>query len=474
MQRLLTKYGLILHTAFVVLFPLLFIAQSRAFDFTPLLWLSLVAVEMMFLLPSVRRGETLTDARQRVVRALSWDPFLYVGLAIVAVVVVQWLNSGRELVYLSDADVWQFSPPAVTWLPFCVETQSAFAAVSVFVACVVVGLILRVAVSKGAKRLLLQGLAGVSGVVAVYAVWQACRGGEPYATRALAQGGGSMGSFFGFWLLMGMGVFADALARYQRGTILLFLLGVVGNLMGMLFFASVFALSAYVVLAILLAVYWIVYLGPHVSKQIQLKLFLISLFTAASVTLLLLYAFPGNPVTAKLKAALPVTAYWDTLADIRGVRTTAALNLWQEHPWVGIGQDGFRQFSGLAVADKSWGLLKTDPSNVYNDSLQFLCEFGVLGVGLLLAAVITLLVPVCRRARIAWKSGTHDKNNGRLFLLRISPVVLTGVLATLLCFVESWIASPFRAQGLLMSWICVLAVMPAFLPERAHTAEPQF
>ncbi|MBV5333363.1 hypothetical protein JZU54_07510, partial [bacterium] len=117
--------------------------------------------------------------------------------------------------------------------------------------------------------------------------------------------------------------------------------------------------------------------------------------------------------------------------------------------------------------------MKADPAYVYNDSLQFLCEFGVLGAGLLLASVITLLVPVCRRARIAWKSGTHDENNGRVYLLRISPIVVTGVLATLVCFVESWIASPFRAHGLLLSWVCVLAVMPAFLPERAHAAEPK-
>ena len=117
--------------------------------------------------------------------------------------------------------------------------------------------------------------------------------------------------------------------------------------------------------------------------------------------------------------------------------------------------------------------MKTDPSCVFNDCLQFLCEFGVLGAGLLLAAVITLMVPICYRARIAWEHEAQDENAGRIFLLRISPIVMTGVLATLVCFLESWIANPFRSHSLLLSWVCVMAVLPAFLPARALPAAPQ-
>jgi hypothetical protein len=279
-----------------------------------------------------------------------------------------------------------------------------------------------------------------------------------------------MGTLFGFWLLLGMGSFADALARYQRGTAPLYLFGVVGNFIGMLFFSSALTLFVYVILAFLLFIYWIVYLEPHIAKQMQFKLFLLSVTLVASGAFVLIFGFPGNPVVAKIEAALPVTVSWDALAAMKDIRTKTALDIWQGHPWMGVGADGFRHFSGLTVAGKEWGLLKADPSCVYNDCLQFLCEFGVLGSGLLLAAIITLLVPICYRARIVWKNDKQSDNSGRVFLFRLSPIVLTGVLATLVCFLESWIANPFRSYSILLSWTCVLAVLPAFLPERAPTA----
>ncbi len=470
MQRLLTKYGLVSHIACVVLFPLLFIAQSRALNLVPLLWLSLIALELMVLLPSVRRGETLADARQHLWPALAWDPLLYLGLALVGVLLTQWANSGCELIYLTDADVWQFSKPALAWAPFSVETSAALSYVSVFSACVVVALTLRVAVSKESKRLLLQWLAGVSGCVAFYCVYQACQGVEPYAGKALVPGATTMGTFYGFWLLLGMGGFVDALARRQRGIEPLFLFGIVGNLLGMIYFASALALCCYGVLTLFLFVYGLIYLGPYVAKSVQLKLFLLSSTLVACVALLLIFVFPGNPVVSKIKAALPLTAYWDALIAIKKIKAAAALGIWQEHPWTGVGADGFRHFAGLTAVGKDWRAVKTDPASAYNDSLQFLCEFGVLGAGLLLSAIITMLVPLCYRMRIAFKEGTHDENAGRFFLLRVSPIVLTGVLAMLVCFLESWIANPFRSYSLLLSWTCVMVVLPAFLPARSLAA----
>ena len=227
------------------------------------------------------------------------------------------------------------------------------------------------------------------------------------------------------------------------------------------------------VLAVLLFVYWIVYLNPHVAKHVQFKLFVGSILTAAALVGLLVYVFPGNPVVVKIKAAIPVTEYWNTLSALKNMRTAAALGIWQAHPWMGVGADGFRHFAGLAIAGKDWGLMKADPACVYNDCLQFLCEFGVLGSGVLLAAVLALMIPICYRARIAWGYNAHDGNEGRHFLMRISPIVLTGVLATFVCFLESWIANPFRFPSLLLSWVCVMAVLPAFLPTRAMPAAPQ-
>ena len=463
-QKWLTKYGLVFHVACICLFPLCCLNQSRVFGLVPLLWLSLMAAEVMFLLPSVRRTETLADARQRVWRALAWDPFFYLGVVFVGMVVVQWLNSGCELVYLSDADVWQVSDPPVSWAPFSVEARAALTQVAVFAACVTVGVCLRAALSRASKRLLLQTLACVSGGLAVYAVAQACQKAQPYLLQTSGLEAPAMGAFFGFWLLVGMGILAEALSRGQRGCVLLFLLGLVGNLLGMLFFASALALTVYTVLACLQFVYVLVYLSSCLSKSAQFKLFLVSMLAVGAMVAWLVYLYPQNPVGAKLKAALPAAEYWNALSVTRQIRAEAALAIWQEHPWVGVGADGFQHFVGLAVDTQKWGLIKNDQAYVLNDWLQFLCEYGVFGIGLLLAAVASLIVPVCYRARNIWKYRTKFENADRAFVFRLSPIVVTGAVATAACAFESCLASPFRSAGLMLAWTCVMSAMPGFMP----------
>jgi hypothetical protein len=468
MQKVLTKYWLTIHVGAVLFFAWLSLGQSRGQGLIPLLWLSLASVEAAVLLPLVHRGETLVGARTRVSRGVVKDPLLYIGLALVLFVSFQWLNSGCALMYLADADVWQFTPPALSWAPFSVEAAPSFTSVLVFTACLVGCLCLRHAVGLTGKRFLLQAAMTVSGSLAICLVWRASHGVAPYAGCARGLDGNSLGAFFGFWLVMGMGIFIDALARRQRGVEAFFVLGVVGNLVATLYFSSPLMLAVYVPLTLLCFIYWLSYLRSYVPQHVTLKLFVMSLIVVTCVTLAVLYVFPGNPIADKVKTLFPPEQFWRPLAETKEVRTAAALRIWQEHPWVGVGTDGFRHFVGSVVGDKDWRSLRGNPSSTYNDSLQFLCEYGLLGLGLLLAVVITLAVPICTRMRLAWKSRGTDESESRIFLFRISPLVLTGVVAAGACSFEGWFASPFRSPGVIMSWTLVLAIVPAFLPARVR------
>jgi hypothetical protein len=463
-QKFLTKYGLAAHVACVCTFPIFLIAYPVSGGMLSLVWLSLLVFEFMFMLPSVRRGETLADARTRVAHNLLWDPLFYVGAAIILFVGTQWLNSGCSLVYLTDADVWQMSKPAVSWLPFSVEPVAALSRLSLFIACWAVALALRDAMSRASKRFLLQTMSLVSGCFAMYAVMRASFKAEPFAGLANGEGVSVLGAFCGFWMLVSMGVFADALERARRSALYLFVFGVMGNFAGMLFFANVITVAVYAVLAVILVFYWLVYLAPHVPTHTQLKLFMASILVFAVAVLVLVYLWPSNPVAHKISAALP---FDKTLADLmatKEVRSQAALKIWEDYPWIGVGTDGFRHFVGLVINPKDWGLVMDQKAYVYNDWLQALCEYGVLGCGLLLAAIVIMVVPVAYRARIALLFGTGDDNDGRVYLLRISPIVFCGVLALLMCFAESFISTPLLSPGFLLSWTCVMASLSAFLP----------
>ncbi len=463
-QRFLTKYGLAFHVACVCLFPIVYLSQPRAFNDVPLLWLSLLVAEMLICLPSVRRNETLADARVRVCRALFWDPFFYVGVGIVSVAVVRLYNSGCELVYMPDADIWQMSLPPVAWAPFSVERSSAIAHLSLMVACVVVGLALRTALGKASKRWLLQTLSCASGLVAIWAIvavsW---KGGTP---SGLPMGAvvAARGTLFGFWLLLGVGLLTDAMARGQRGKRALFFFGIAGNLAGMLFFAQVVMVAIFSLLSLLLVVYGIIYLRPLVPRGEQFKLFLGYLLLVAIAVATVAFVVPDNPLSGRVKEALAADGGWESWIAARKLRVSAALKIWQDHPWSGVGPNGFYHYVGLSVETKDWSGIKADRACVYQDWLQYLCETGVLGVMFYLAAAVILLVPLCYRARLVWRYGSQDENEGRMLLFRLSPVFVTGAFATGACFVEGWFGCPFQSPVLVLTWITVMAAMPSFLP----------
>ena len=68
MHQFLAKYGLAAHLALLAVAPLfLFPFSAESSVAVTLLWLTLLAVVWCFLVPSVRGGERLYDARLRVV-----------------------------------------------------------------------------------------------------------------------------------------------------------------------------------------------------------------------------------------------------------------------------------------------------------------------------------------------------------------------------------------------------------------------
>lgn len=472
-QKLLTKYWLVCHVACVCLFPLIALGKLRYFKFAPLLWLAIAVIEWMVLLPSAQRNETLVDARSRMLKSITWDPFFYIGFALVGIAVAQWLNSGCALTYLPDADVWRMSAPPHAWAPFCVESRAGFSQTSIFFALSIVVIALRTAIGKSPKRMLLQALAILSGGVAVAAVLQTCRVGSSAFEALTTADAMASGSFFGFWQVMAMGLMAEALSRHQKHTALLYFVGIFGNLFGMLFFASTFAVCLYSFLGILLFVYWIVYLGRQTAKKTYFLLVLATLAMSALLVLFLVFIWPDNPLSSKIGNVLSIDEYWKQLMAEKQVRTSAALALWQDHLWVGCGVDGFFHNVGLHLTSQDWVLVKKNQACVLNDSIQYLCEYGVLGAACLLSAVIALLTPLLHRTRNAWLHGKVDVGESSLFLLRVSPITLTGVLAVLSVFAESWISSPFRSAAVLLSWFSVLAVIPAFLPKNVQERLPR-
>jgi hypothetical protein len=127
----------------------------------------------------------------------------------------------------------------------------------------------------------------------------------------------------------------------------------------------------------------------------------------------------------------------------RPLLANVSLRIWQDNKMLGVGGWGFRYLLPHYVPSQKWGWV-TFPgrANVHCDPLQFLAEFGIVGCGLLLAAMLTLLVPLFRNTQ------------------RRHPLWVMGVIGLSFVGVFSLIDLPFRCPAILCTWVVMLAALP--------------
>ena len=146
-------------------------------------------------------------------------------------------------------------------------------------------------------------------------------------------------------------------------------------------------------------------------------------------------------------------------------RMNAAVKIWEGAPWTGVGAKGFSQYLGTVIDPGEWKQTEGDKQFVRNDGFQFLCEWGVIGTGVLAAMIVTLFIPLFVRLRAIF--GTHDSSlSAWEAFLRFDAYCVPSVVVIVLFLVEGWFSSPFQSPAVLMSWFCVLAVLPGLLPSK--------
>jgi O-antigen ligase len=122
---------------------------------------------------------------------------------------------------------------------------------------------------------------------------------------------------------------------------------------------------------------------------------------------------------------------------------SAAIEIWRDNPWFGVGGWGFKYRVAEHVPQSLWASLeKKGWANVHCDFLQFLAEFGVIGFGLLLGAMGVMAFEVVRGAS------------------RRDSLWVMGVVGLFLVGIFSAIDLPFRCPAILYTWVVVLAALP--------------
>jgi hypothetical protein len=467
MQKFLTKYWLAFQLLVLLGAVGLEIFSKDTNGSIYLFWLSLFAIESLVLLPTVFKDESITEARKRVLRSLEGDSFTYVGLVLMGIVGIQWLNSGCSLIYLTDADVWRFSLPPVEWLPYSVKPVPALAVLSLVVSVFAGGLVIRNGIGKGGKRFFLETATIMSGMMAAYAVLQSLKGVSPYTAWATSPSACNPGTFFAFWFLISLG--RDLSSAYSKGTpvktALWWGFAFVGNLVGFLQFSSALGLLVYVVIGVLLIIYRMGILFYQHVQVIKRFRFVLGIGVAVSlVTFSIVFLVPKSPIIPKIMALTDASSFEQMIAS-RNFRMNAAVKIWEGVPWTGVGANGFSQYLGTVIEDSEWKQAKRDKQFVWNDAFQFLCEWGVIGTGSLVAMIITMLIPLFVRMRNFFENRDKSLSVWEDFL-EFDDYIVPCLAVIVVFLIEGWFSSPFQSPAIFMSWFCVLAVLPGLLPSQ--------
>ena len=390
--------------------------------------------------------------RERVARMLR-DPLLPIGLLFLGLLLVQYWNSGRILVYDDMTRRWTYSPPPVAGLPSGFTRPESAEMLRWFFPAWTLVLALRAAVDGPRARALLWIMAANGALLALFGIGQYLSGTGtllglyPMNEHFFASFGyaNHAGAFFTLVGAVSAGLLGRAVMA-ERGfhpgpvegilTVML-LLNVAGACLSLSRIAIVLGLLGLIVASFfLLRHLWSVSLpAARVGVVTAILGFIF-------VAVFLVFAVGDRSVSDELGSLRLLVQRRFELTH-RGEQVAAAGRMWRTAPWFGLGGWGFRYGAvtdARAAASPWWTSLGR--ANVHCDPIQFLVEFGAAGFGLLTLAVACLLAPVLR---------------SKVWRLPLSGFCLLGLGMT---FVHGLVDLPFRSPAITYHWSAILAILP--------------
>ncbi len=489
----------------VVGFSWIFGGASAPHLFPVMPWVWALSLEALLFLPQRRPGESYADARSRVWKALARDPVMYLTLLFLLVLSVPLFNRGLCPVCDYPQILAGVDPaPAIPFAPFCVNVREHLGVLVWFVPALTAMLAVRHALSRHGRRLLVHLLVWNGAALAALGFIQQATGAKAPYWLDIADpvmyfssfGYPNMaGAFFvalfavsaGLWLDNvrrdigpereerrrgeGHGNGGDAAERridrfpdFVRTHYLLLPTA-------LCFFASLATLSrAAIMLAFSILGLWFAYLclSLFTSKKnlVRVKLHLGMLFGIV-VTVVLIVVFAPDDFTQEV-SSLSSLSVADRITGKAQYHTRVAAEIFKDHPLFGVGGWGYKHFCLGYMTEADGSVQSVGGVNVHNDYLQFLCEHGIVGAGLLLAVVICLFAPIFRtwghEMRVAhFSKGIDMPRPTAVFCV---PAVVVGVLlAASANLVHAFGDCVFRSPAVLTQFIVLLAAAEGFLPD---------
>lgn len=401
MLKLVTKYGLAAHLAFLAVAPL-FLSP------VPILWLSALGLIWLMMEPSRIGSEMLHDARRRVWRSLRTDPLFWVLLALVVLSGVRALNTGIAMAYDAEMMKWRLSPPSVPFLPGSVEGKG-FVGFAIAVATWVtlsgcrhaLGKKARVAfvLSAGlfASVILLLGLFFVDTSRSEFLKAVSCPLTEPLYP----------GVAYGILFLLSLPNLAAVFENRWWKVFLFAILALLGSAVGLVLYAPPTAIALFAAAGIILILYDVAYLRFKVSKTSDSKYLVFCGIALAIAGMTVMTVLPADVFSAKTEPFMTGDFFEKSFFEIRRTLSDVSLRIWSQAPWLGTGLGSFPQALAFNAEPADWTKISALQIAPLNGYWLLLAERGVIGAFVLVVPLALLLLTWIRRLISAFRVIPH-------------------------------------------------------------------
>jgi len=420
----------------------------------PFLWLCAFAW-LCWILPGSQ--EKLGTRRQRLSR-LFRDPSFWLSAGFLVFLGIQTLNSGRVGAPDFDTGGWTYSPPPLPGLPWAFTRSESYEMLQWFTPALTLFLLLRHAGQAVSPRVLCLWV-GLNGFLnALLAFVHRGMGWENmYGIQKLGKDVyGSFGYpnhgavFFILLFALALGLLLRELiteaSDRDPGT-----LGFATVWVVVFFLAANLStsragiLGSWLVMGLgLLTVALIAWPRIHPAQRLYGVLF----FGLIGFGLLGAFWLFAEPIHLQelQNATRDLNLYQEWNARLFQIK--GAWLIWLDHPVYGVGGWGYRYLAWMHTPRELWSELnKLGKANVHNDFLQFLCEFGLLGMTLLLGAFLPTFLSLLRGA----KRKVHHPES-----LWANPLRICVFWGLAILILDAQLDIPFRSPAVLIHAIFLL------------------
>jgi O-antigen ligase len=391
------------------------------------------------------------------------DPVFYLGLLFLAYLAVQWWNAGRVLFFDVGLKRWCYSPPRHPGLPFAFNRGEAMQMLYWFFPAWVLALSVRSPVIgrrvlRGVIRFVVYNAGGVAlfGIVQFAMGTKSMYGRVPVDHDFFASFGytNHAAAYFVMIGAVSAGLVFREVFRRDRPMDRVHA-GLMGVVLVLCLTAANLSLSrAGVILSWTLAFFVAVYGLARGWREMRWSGRVKLMTLTGAVVIVLYFAVSGfGNAAIRREFAIKRSPMHQMIPSLAGVNLDLTVRplLWQTawsvyktHALYGVGGWGFRYLAAFHMPSEQWSELDhhRGRANVHNDPLQFLAEFGLVGMGLMVATLGTLAIPLFR----------HGQAHGAVFTMTCAGLSLV--------IIFSLIDLPFRCPAILWTWLTLLATLP--------------